>query len=133
MTKIIKLKVSSSKDLVYIIDTVEQLMKDSNIKVINFDSQTRGVEEIILTVISSSALVVVANALRDLATKKRIAIHFTSADGNDIEIKAEGKDIAEAAEIVGYLSNNIKKDTKNETLKNINDNQNEIVFKIVKD
>ena len=86
-----------------------------------------------LTLISSSALIVVANALRDFAQKKKIHIQITSENGNKVDIQAEGNDLSETSEIVGFLSNNMHRNIDENISKNIQEHSLEIKVQLKKD
>lgn len=95
-------------------------------------TDTRGIEEIILTIIGSSALVVLANAVRDLVQKKKIHISMRLNDGTTLDITEEGKEIS-SDEIVGYLSNSIHKDVTEEVNKEIKQRSFDVSLKIDKE
>ena len=69
---------------------------------------TRGLEEIVLSLMTSSAVLVLANALRDLALKRKIHVLIDCPDGTKLTIDECGKDIS-ADEIVGYLTKGLEK------------------------
>jgi hypothetical protein len=119
--------------MVTAIDFVERLSLERDISIKRQCVETRGIEEIILTIISSSALIIVANALRDLAQKKKIHIQITTENGNQVDIQSEGNDISEASEIMGYLSNNMHKDINENVSKNIQEQALEIKMQLEKD
>lgn len=133
MSSIVCIKVSTPRDMVTAIDFVERLSSERDISIKRQCVETRGIEEIILTIISSSALIIVANALRDLAQKKKIHIQITTENGNQVDIQSEGNDISEASEIMGYLSNNMHKDINENVSKNIQEQALEIKMQLEKD
>lgn len=133
MGSIVCIKISTPRDMVTAIDFVEKLSSEPDIAIKRQCVATRGFEEIILTLISSSALIVVANALRDLVQKKKIHIKITSDNGNQVDIQSEGNDLSETSEIMGYLSNNMHKDIDENVLKNIQERALEIKVQLEKD
>lgn len=133
MESIVCIKTSTSQELVTIIDFVEQLSLEQGIVIKRQYAETRGIEEIILALISSSALIVVANALRDLVQKKKIHIQITSENGNKMDIQAEGNDLSETSEIVGYLSNNLNRNIDESISKNIQECPLEIKIQLKKE
>ena len=126
-------KFSTPQEFVTIIDFVERLSLEEGIVIKRQYTETRGIEEIILTLISSSALIVVANALRDLAQKKKINIQIISEYGDKMELQEEGCDLSEASEIVGYLSNNLNKNIDECISKDIQECSLEIKVQIKKE
>lgn len=126
-------KFSTPQEFVAIIDFVERLSLEEGIVIKRQYTETRGIEEIILTLISSSALIVVANALRDLAQKKKINIQIISENGDKMELQEEGCDLSEASEIVGYLSNNLNKNIDECISKDIQECSLEIKVQIKKE
>ena len=126
-------KFSTPQEFVTIIDFVERLSLEEGIVIKRQYTETRGIEEIILTLISSSALIVVANALRDLAQKKKINIQIISENGDKMELQEEGCDLSEASEIVGYLSNNLNKNIDECISKDIQECSLEIKVQIKKE
>lgn len=133
MESIVCVKISTPQELVTIIDFIEKLSFEPNIVIKRQYAETRGVEEIILTLIGSSAFIVVANALRDLVQKKKIHIQITSENGNKVDIQAEGNDLSETSEIVGYLSNNMYRNIDENISKNIQEQPLEIKVQLKKD
>lgn len=133
MESIVCVKISTPQELVTIIDFVEQLSFEQGIVIKRQYAETRGIEEIILTLISSSALIVVANALRDLVQKKKIHIQITSKNGNKMDIQAEGNDLSETSEIVGYLSNNLNRNIDESISKDIQECPLEIKVQLKKE
>lgn len=133
MESIVCVKISTPQELVTIIDFVEQLSFEQGIVIKRQYAETRGIEEIILTLISSSALIVVANALRDLVQKKKIHIQITSENGNKMDIQAEGNDLSETSEIVGYLSNNLNRNIDESISKDIQECPLEIKVQLKKE
>lgn len=133
MESIVCVKISTPQELVTIIDFVEQLTFEQGIVIKRQYAETRGIEEIILTLISSSALIVVANALRDLVQKKKIHIQITSENGNKMDIQAEGNDLSETSEIVGYLSNNLNRNIDESISKDIQECPLEIKVQLKKE
>lgn len=133
MDSIVCIKISTPQELVTAIEFIEQLNSESDIVIKKQCAETRGIEEIILTLISSSALIVVANALRDFAQKKKIHIQITSENGNKVDIQAEGNDLSETSEIVGFLSNNMHRNIDENISKNIQEHLLEIKVQLKKD
>ena len=76
MKSIVCIRISSSRELVAAVDFVEQLGSNPDVEIKKQYGETRGIEEIILALISSSSLIVVANALRDFVQKKKIHTHI---------------------------------------------------------
>ena len=126
-------KFSTPQEFVTIIDFVERLSLEEGIVIKRQNAETRGIEEIILTLISSSALIVVVNALRDLAQKNKINIQIISENGDKMELQEEGCDLSEASEIVGYLSNNLNKNIDECISKDIQECSLEIKVQIKKE
>lgn len=133
MESTVYINISTPKEFVATIDFIEKLSSERDIVVKRQCVHTRGIEEIILTLIGSSALMVVANALRDFAQKKKIHIQITSENGNKVDIQAEGNNLSETSEIVGYLSNNMHRDVDENTSKNILEHPFEIKVQLKKD
>lgn len=133
MESIVCINTSTPKELVAAIDFIEKLSSEADVVVKRRCVQTRGFEEIILTLISSSALIIVANALRDFAQKKKIHIQITSENGNKVDIQAEGNDLSETSEVVGYLSNNMHRDLDENISKDIREHPFEIKVQLKKD
>lgn len=133
MKSVVCIKISSPQEFVAAIDFVENLGSMPDVEIKRQCVETRGIEEIILTLISSSALVVVANALRDFAQRKKIHIQITSENGNKVDIQAEGNDVSETSEVVGYLSNNMHRDIDENISKNIQEHPLEIKVQLKKD
>lgn len=133
MESIVCINTSTPKELVAAIDFIEKLSSEPDIVVKRRCVQTRGLEEIILTLISSSALIIVANALRDFAQKKKIHIQITSENGNKVDIQAEGNDLSETSEVVGYLSNNMHRDLDENISKDVQEHPFEIKVQLKKD
>lgn len=133
MESVVCIKTSTPQELVTTIDFIENLGSKPDITIKRQCVETRGIEEIILTLISSSALVVVANALRDFAQKKKIHIQITAENGNKVDIQAEGTDLNETSEVVGYLSNNMHKNIDEDISKNVQERPLEIKIQLNKD
>ena len=133
MESIVCINASTPKEFVAAIDFIEKLSSEPDIVVKRQCVQTRGLEEIILTLISSSALIIVANALRDFAQKKKIHIQITSENGNKVDIQAEGNDLSETSEVVGYLSNNMHRDLDENISKDVKEHPIEIKVQLKKD
>lgn len=133
MQSIVRIITSSTNEFVNAIDFIEEIASEKEICIKRQCGETRGFEEIVLTIISSSALVVVANALCDFVNRKKIQIQISSENGEKIDIKAEGSDLNEASEIIGYLSNNIKKNVDEKVEKDIKEHSLDIKFEIKRD
>ena len=133
MESIVCINTSTPKEIVAAIDFIEKLSSEPDIVVKRQCAHTRGIEEIILTLISSSALIVVANALRDFAQKKKIHIQITSENGNKVDIQAEGNDLSETSEVVGYLSNNMHRDVDENISKDVVEHPFEIKVQLKND
>lgn len=133
MESIVYINTSTPKEFVEAVDFIEKLSAESDIMVKRESVQTRGIEEIILTLISSSALIVIANALRDFAQRKKIHIQIMSESGNKVDIQAEGNDLSETSEIIGYLSNNKHCNLSENISKDIHEDSFEIKLQLKKD
>ena len=133
MESVVSIKTSTPQELVAAIDFIKNLGSKPDITIKRQCVETRGIEEIILTLISSSALVVVANALRDFAQKKKIHIQITAENGNKVDIQAEGTDLNETSEVVGFLSNNMHKNIDEDISKNVQERPLEIKIQLNKD
>lgn len=90
----------------------------------------RTIEGIIIAFLSSSALVVFASAIRDLSKKKKISLELKNEKGQSAILKAEGDDLGDVADIVGYLTNNNTKHTIEEIRSMSIDNPIKIEFKL---
>lgn len=113
MNNSIIFKANTPHELIIVDEFINQMATQEGFEFHSQSTDTRGIEEIILTIIGSSALVVLANAVRDLAQKKKIHISIRKKDGTTLDITEEGKEVS-SEDIVGYLSNSIHKEVNSE-------------------
>jgi len=75
----------------------------------------RSIETIIIVFLSSSALVMVAKALRDFVIRKKIDVEITNDSGSKVKLKAQGGDLDEVSDIIGYITGNLKNEREKRT------------------
>ena len=75
----------------------------------------RSIETIIIVFLSSSALVMVAKALRDFVIRKKIDVEITNDSGSKVKLKAQGGDLDEVSDIIGYFTGNLKNEREKRT------------------
>ncbi len=117
------------RELVAVHDFLSSLEMQDGIEIRNITSKTRGLEEIIIKIIGSAALIILAKAIRDLTQKKKIHISMRWNDGSQMDIHEEGKDI-NGEEIVGYITKGFQKNVSEIVSKNVDEHSFEVRLKI---
>lgn len=132
MNNSIIFKANTPREVVIVDEFINQMAIQDGFEIHTSLIDTRGIEEVILTIIGSSALAVLANAVRDLAQKKKIHISMRLKDGTTLDITEEGKEIS-SDEIVGYLSNSIYKEVKEEVNNEVKQRSFDVSLKVDKE
>lgn len=116
----------------YSIHSFLQSLEDiPDVKVNNKIADTRSVTEIIISVLSSTALIVLANAVRDLAQKKKIHMILDLPDGTHLDVTEQGNALSSDS-LVGYLSKGIERKEIESVEKEIKEHPLELKLKIDK-
>lgn len=68
--------------------------------------------EVLATFATSAAAYQLARALRDFVKRQRVSIEVRTPDGRQLTIKADGGDTAAVADLVGFLTNQHTKETR---------------------
>lgn len=131
MNNSIIFKANTPQEVIIVDEFINQMAMQDGFEFHTPLTDARGIEEIILTIIGSSALVVLANAVRDLVQKRKIHISVQLKDGTTFDITEEGKEIS-SEEIVGYLSNSIHKNITEEVNKEVKQRSFDVSLKIDK-
>lgn len=132
MNNSIIFKARTPQEVIIVDEFINQMTMQDGVEFHTPLTDIRGIEEIILTIIGSSALFVLANAVRDLVQKKKIHIYMQLKDGTTLDITEEGKEIS-SEEIVGYLSNSIHKVITEEVNKDVKQHSLDVSLKIDKE
>lgn len=124
---------SSPRSKIEVIEFLEVIQKLPDVLIENDKTEcvsSRSIEGLIVLLLSSSALAVFAQALRDFVKKKEVHIQIDNENGQKISIDAKGDDLCDVANIVGYLTSRHKKETT-ESIKEISvDNPLKINIKL---
>ncbi len=132
MNNSIIFKANTPQEVIIVDEFINQIAMQDGFEFHTPLTNARGIEEIILTIVGSSALVVLANAVRDLVQKKKIHISIRLKDGTTLDITEDGKEIS-SEEIVGYLSNSIHKDITEEVNKEVKQRTFDVNLKVDKE